>query len=75
MVMFTFSVFNWKYTFWENLARKIKEKSAFLKIASQAFQTGDFLNIFIRFWGFWGSLFIKIFLIKKNFFKKIKNEK
>ena len=52
MVMFTFSVFNWKYTFWENLALKIKEKSAFLKIAPQAFQTGDFLNIFIRFWGF-----------------------
>ena len=30
----------------------LSEKSAFLKTAAQAFEAGDFLNIFIRFWGF-----------------------
>ena len=32
----------------------------FLKIAAQAFEAGDFLNIFLRFWG----LFKAHFLIK-----------
>ena len=41
------------------------EKSAFLKIAAQAFEAGDFLNIFLRFWGFSGTFLIKNFLIKK----------
>ena len=29
-----------------------KEKSTFLKIAAQAFEAGNFLNIFLRFWVF-----------------------
>ena len=37
--------------------KKILRKSqrfqkAFLKTAAQAFETGDFLQVFIRFWGF-----------------------
>ena len=32
--------------------KELQEKSAFLKIAAQAFEAGDFLNIFLRFWGF-----------------------
>ena len=30
----------------------LKEKSAFLKIAAQASEAGDFLDIFLRFLGF-----------------------
>ena len=45
------------------------EKSAFLKIAAQASEGGDFLNIFVRVWGFSGSFFfIEIFLLKKCVF-------
>ena len=32
--------------------KELQEKSAFLKIAAQAFEAGDFLNIFFRFFGF-----------------------
>ena len=32
--------------------KELKEKSAFLKIAGQASEAGDFLNIFLRFLGF-----------------------
>ena len=32
--------------------KKFQEKSASLKNAAQAFETGDFLNIFLNFWGF-----------------------
>ena len=32
--------------------KQLYEKSAFLKIAAQTFEVGDFLNIFLRFWGF-----------------------
>ena len=31
---------------------KILKFNQFLKIAAQAFETVDFLNIFLRFWGF-----------------------
>ena len=43
----------------------------FLKIAAQALDAADFLNIFLRFWGFKNfgvfeaHFLIKIFLIKK----------
>ena len=37
----------------------------FLKIAAQAFETGDFLNIFLRFLGFSGSFCYKNFSYKK----------
>ena len=37
----------------------------FLEISAEAFEAGDFLNIFLRFLGFWGSFYYKIFLIKK----------
>ena len=42
----------------------------FLKIAAQAFQAEDFLNIFLRIWGFWGSVSYKKFY-KKNVYMKI----
>ena len=38
----------------------------FAKIAAQAFEAGDFLNIFLRFWGFEVHFLVKIFLIKKT---------
>ena len=36
-----------------------------VKNAVQTFETGDFLNIFLRFWGFWG-----LFSCKKLSYKK-----
>ena len=45
--------------------KELQEKSAFLKIAAQAFEAGDFLNIFFRFLGFWGSFSYKNFSLKK----------
>ena len=42
------------------------EKSAYLKIAAQAFEGGDFLNIFLRFPGFWGTFSYKNFSYKKR---------
>ena len=38
----------------------------FAKIAVQAFEAGDFLKIFLRFWGFWGLLSYKKFYKKKR---------
>ena len=39
----------------------------FLKVAAQAFAPGEFINIFLRFLGFWGSFSIKSFsYIKKR---------
>ena len=32
-----------------SLLKSLQEKSAFLKISAQAFETGDFLSIFLRF--------------------------
>ena len=37
----------------------------FAKIAVELFEAGDFLNVFLRFWGFEAHFLIKIFLIKK----------
>ena len=31
----------------------------FLKVAAQAFESGDFLNIFLRFWGFLRLIFLE----------------
>ena len=39
----------------------LQEKSTFLKIATQIFEAGDFLNIFLRFWTFWGPFSDKNF--------------
>ena len=39
---------------------------AFLKIAAQAFEAGDFLNILLRFGVFEAHFLIKNFLIKKD---------
>ena len=47
------------------------EKSVFLKIAAQASEAGDFLNIFLRFLGSWGSFSYQMFVIKKNVYCKI----
>ena len=47
------------------------EKSAFLKIAAEAFEAADFLNIFLRFLGFEAHFLIKIFLLKKNVYAEI----
>ena len=33
----------------ESSSRELLEKPSFLKIAAQAFETGGFLNIFLRF--------------------------
>ena len=49
----------------ESSSRELLEKPSFLKIAAQAFETGGFLNIFLRFWGFWGSFSYKTFSNKK----------
>ena len=38
---------NAKFTQFCNLYRALKEKSAFLKIAAEAFEAGDFFNIFL----------------------------
>ena len=38
----------------------------FLKVAAWAFESGDFLNIFLRFWGFSGSFFYNYFCFKKH---------
>ena len=38
----------------------------FLKIPAQAFEAGDFPNIFLTFGVFEAQFLIKIFLIKKN---------
>ena len=38
----------------------------FLKIAAQAFEAGDFLNIFLRFWGFSGSFSYNHFSYKEQ---------
>ena len=43
-----------------------QKKSAFLETAAQAIDAGDILNIFLRFWGFWGSFSYKnVSYIKK----------
>ena len=47
---------------------ELQEKSVFLKVASQTLQTEDFLNIFLRFWGFCGSFYYKNFSYKKVYF-------
>ena len=42
-------------------------KTSILRIAAEAFEAGDFLNHFLRFWGFWGSFsYKKCVLYKKN---------
>ena len=38
----------------------------FLQIAAQAFEAGDFLNIFLRFWGFSGSFSYNHFSYKEH---------
>ena len=39
-------------------SRKNQEKSAFIKIAAQAFQAGYFLDIFLMFWGVFEARFL-----------------
>ena len=39
----------------------------FLKIAAQAFEAEDLLDIFLKFWGFWGSFSYENVLIKKTY--------
>ena len=46
--------------------KDLQEKSMFLKIAVEAFEAGDFLNIFLRFFGFWGLFSYKKFSYKKK---------
>ena len=41
--------------------KELQEKSTFLKIVNQAFEFGDFLNIFLMFLGSWGSFSYKNF--------------
>ena len=43
-----------------------------LKTAARAFGANDFLNIFLRFWGFWGSFSYKKFSYKKNVYNQNK---
>ena len=35
-------------------------------MTAQAFETGDYFNIFLKFWGFWGSFSVKDFSYKKK---------
>ena len=44
----------------------------FLKIAAQAFQTGDFLNIFLTFLGFLGSFSYETFSYEKKVYFHMK---
>ena len=46
--------------------KELQEKSAFLKIGAQAFEAEYFLNICLRFLGFWGSFSNKRFSYKKS---------
>ena len=47
--------------------KELWEKTTFLKISAQAFEAGDFLNVFLRFLGFWDSFSSKHFsYVKKN---------
>ena len=39
---------------------------AFLKTATQTFEAGNFLQVFIRFWGFWDWFSYKNILMKKS---------
>ena len=57
-----------------NFQRALR-KSAFLKITAQAFEAGDFLNIFLRFLGFSGSFFLYFLYKKKHVFKYNSNRK
>ena len=43
-----------KFTPFSNF-EELYEKSVLLKIAGQAFEAGDFINIFLSVWGFRGS--------------------
>ena len=45
----------------------------FLKIAPQAFEAGDFLNIFCMFWVFEAHFLITFFLVKKIVWDENKN--
>ena len=47
-------------------SKELQEKSAFLKIATQVFEAGNFVNIVLRFWGFWGSFSYKSLSYKKR---------
>ena len=49
LVQLTENVIKWGLIF--DHVQELWENSAVLKIAAQAFQDGDFLNIFLRFWG------------------------
>ena len=46
--------------------KKLYEKPVFLKNTAQAFEAGDFLDIFLRFCYFWGSFFYKDFSYKNT---------
>ena len=41
--------------------KELWEKSELLKIATQAFDTGDFPNIFLKFLGFWAISMLETF--------------
>ena len=45
---------------------RITGKSVFLEITASTFEAGNFLNIFLWFWDFWGSFSYKKFLIEKK---------
>ena len=40
------------------------------KNPAQAFEAGDFLNIFLRFWDFEAHFLIKIYLLLLHFFSE-----
>ena len=52
LIMKTENNFKWEKMLKKNINvafKELHEKSAFLKIAAQAFEAGDFLNIFLKF--------------------------
>ena len=51
-------------TLWDRFGHE--NESAFLKISAQSSEAGDFLNIFLRFFAFWGSFSYKNFSYKKK---------
>ena len=54
--------------------KELLEKSVLLKIATQAFEAGGFLNIFLRFWAFWGSFSYQNFCYKRNVYPGLLNK-
>ena len=57
------------------LVRVFLENLSILNIEAENFEAGDFLTIFLTFWGFWGSFSYKNSSYKKNVYSFISAKK